>query len=216
MHVVKAGAEFNRVASDALTAGVKSLLCTQPRVSMALSGGRTPWNVFHHLGTAALDWDRVDIYQVDERVAPSGSAVRNLVGLQDTLGPNAAARLSPMPVGAPDLGAAAKEYAASLPDTLDIVHLGLGDDGHTASLIPGDPVLEITDARVALTGVYRGHRRMTLTLPTLNAAQEIVWLVEGARKADMVRRLREADPSIPAGRVRQDRATLILGEGLEA
>jgi 6-phosphogluconolactonase len=109
-----------------------------------------------------------------------------------------------------DLEAAADEYERQLPDRLDIVHLGLGPDGHTASLVPGDPVLEVSDRRVALTGgPYQGHRRMTLTYPALNAARRIFWLVTGADKREALRKLLEGDTSIPAARVENDEVTLL-------
>ena len=101
-----------------------------------------------------------------------------------------------------------QEIAGS-PPVLDLVHLGLGPDGHTASLVPGDPVLDVTDADVALTGVYQGRRRMTLTYPILNRARRILWLVTGSEKAGPLVRLRQGDPSIPAGRVRQDQALVL-------
>jgi 6-phosphogluconolactonase/glucosamine-6-phosphate isomerase/deaminase len=120
-----------------------------------------------------------------------------------------------MPVDGPDLEAAAESYArllqgvAGSPPVLDLVHLGLGPDGHTASLIPGDPVLDVTDADVALTGAYQGRRRMTLTYPAINRARRILWLVTGAEKAGPLVRLRAADASIPGGRVRQVRALVL-------
>ncbi|MBV8397430.1 MAG: 6-phosphogluconolactonase [Acetobacteraceae bacterium] len=96
-----------------------------------------------------------------------------------------------------------------MPAVLDLVHLGLGPDGHTASLVPGDPVLDVTDTDVALSGVYQGRRRMTLTYPIINRARRILWLVTGSEKAGPLVRLRAADPSIPAGRVRQGQALVL-------
>ena len=90
-----------------------------------------------------------------------------------------------------------------------LVHLGLGPDGHTASLVPGDPVLDITDADVAATGSYHGRRRMTLTFPTINRCRLVLWLVTGGEKAAALVRLREGDRSIPASRVRQDRSLVL-------
>jgi 6-phosphogluconolactonase len=121
-----------------------------------------------------------------------------------------------MPVESPDLEAAAAQYALTLreiagsPPVLDLAHLGLGPDGHTASLVPGDPVLDVTDADVAVTGrAYQGRRRMTLTYPMLNRSRRILWLVTGSEKVDMLARLRAGDRSIPAGRVSQDRALVL-------
>lgn len=119
-----------------------------------------------------------------------------------------------MPVESPDLEAAASQYASVLteiagsPPMLDLVHLGLGPDGHTASLVHGDPVLDVSDADVAVTGVYQGRRRMTLTYPIINRAHRIMWLVTGNEKVGPLLRLRKGDPSIPAGRVRSDEAVI--------
>ncbi len=145
-----------------------------------------------------LPWARVAVYQVDERVAPAGSPDRNLTALLDALPDE---HVHPMPVDEGDLDAAAERYATELPPSLDVVHLGLGVDGHTASLVPGDPVLEVDDRPVAVTGVYEGRRRLTLTYPALNAAIRVVWLVTGSEKRDALVRLLALDPSIPATRV---------------
>ena len=165
-----------------------------------------------------VTWANVHLAQVDERVAPAGHPDRNLTHLRESLLEHA--QLPPeqvyaMPVESPDLEAAAKEYAATLtqiagsPPVLDLVHLGLGPDGHTASLVPGDGVLQVNDAEVAVTGIYQGRRRLTLTYPVLNRARRILWLVTGADKAGMLTRLLAADPSIPAGRVNQERALVL-------
>jgi 6-phosphogluconolactonase len=168
--------------------------------TFAVSGGRTPWAMFALLG-GKLPWEKVTIYQVDERVAPDGDPDRNLTHLRASLPPGGAADVRAMPVEAHDLETAAADYARSLPDRLDLVHLGLGPDGHTASLVPGDPVLDVRNRNVAMTGEYQGRRRMTLTYPALDRARQVLWLVTGEDKVDALRRLIDGDPSIPGGRV---------------
>jgi 6-phosphogluconolactonase len=162
------------------------------------------------LDPAALVGEGVSIFQVDERVAPDGDPDRNLTAIHAALPDAAFRRLRPMPVSDPDLDAAAAAYETRLPYRLDVVHLGLGPDGHTASLVPGDPVLDVVERRVALTvGEYEGRRRMTLTYPALEAARRIVWLVAGADKRYALARLVEGDRSIPAGRVHAQDATVV-------
>jgi 6-phosphogluconolactonase len=188
------------------------------RFILAVSGGHTPWLMLRDLAGMEIPWQGVHLVQVDERVAPAGDPDRNLTHLRASLLPHAWLRpeqVHAMPVEAPDLEAAAQAYDLTLrdlagsPPVLDLVHLGLGPDGHTASLVPGDPVLDVTDADVALTGVYQGRRRMTLTYPALDRARQILWLVTGADKAGMLVRLRAGDPSIPAGRVHQEHALVL-------
>ncbi len=209
IRVIEAGGDFAHAAAAALADALRGALDARERASLALSGGRTPWPAFRELAKTDLDWARVDVYQVDERVAPADDPARNLTGLTDALLAHVPARVHPMPVEAADLNAAAREYEAILPNALDVVHLGLGDDGHTASLIPGDAVLDVVDRRVALTGPYRGYRRMTMTYSTLEHARAICWIVSRAGKASMIERLVEGDPTIPAGRVPQNGAILI-------
>jgi 6-phosphogluconolactonase len=188
---------------------LKARIALRGNASIAVSGGRTPWPVFERLSEAPIKWNAVDVFQVDERVAPPGSADRNLTGLTETLLDRVPATAHPMPVDAPDLEAAAHRYTTELPPSLDVVHLGLGDDGHTASLVPLDPSLLIEDELVAITDPYRGHRRMTLTRPVLDEAGLIVWIVAGADKAEMVERLIAGDTSIPAGLISQERSVLV-------
>jgi 6-phosphogluconolactonase len=176
----------------------------------AVSGGRTPWEMFAELSAEDVPWPEVVIYQVDERVAPPGDPERNLGHLREALG-SAPAEVRPMPVEGADLAAAAAGYGASLPSSFDVVHLGLGPDGHTASLVPGDPVLEVTDRLVALTGLYQGHRRMTLTYPGLARARQLLWLVSGDDKREALSRLLDGDRSIPAGRVEAE-ASLVMAD----
>ena len=178
---------------------------------MAVSGGRTPWAMFSHLVELDVPWERCVVYQTDERCAPVDDPDRNLAHLVAALG-DVPADVRPMPVEAADLDVAAAEYAASLPDRFDLVHLGLGADGHTASLVPGDAVLEVVDRLVAPTGGdYQGRRRMTLTFPALARARQLLWLVEGAEKQAPLDALLSGDRTIPAGRVQAD-ASLILAD----
>ena len=208
------------VATEAarwIAAEARTAVAARGRFVMAVSGGTTPWAMLRALAAEDVPWGRVHVAQVDERLAPAGHADRNLTHLRESLGPAplAEARLHAMPVEQADLEAGARSYARTLeriagtPPGIDLAHLGLGPDGHTASLVPGDPVLEVADRDVALTGVYRGRRRMTLTYPALDRARRVLWVVTGADKAAMLSRLRAADPSIPAGRVRQERALLL-------
>ena len=167
-----------------------------------------------------VPWDRVHLLQVDERVAPYGDADRNLTVLRESL--TVPARVHPMPVERDDLDAAARRYAETLaavagsPPVLDLVHLGLGGDGHTASLVPGDPVLDVGDRDVAITGPYQGRRRMTLTYPALDRARQVVWLVTGEDKAAMLARLHDGDAAIPAGRVRAAQAAVFADHAAAA
>lgn len=188
------------------------------RFALAVSGGHTPWAMLAALAAEDVPWARLELFQVDERVAPPGDPDRNWTHLGESLLGRvslAAAQLHPMPVEAEDLQAAAASYAATLervtgsPAVLDLVHLGLGPDGHTASLVPGDASLAVRGADVALAGPYQGHRRMTLTYPALDRARSVLWLVTGEDKREMLARLLRGDRSIPAGRVRQDAARVL-------
>jgi 6-phosphogluconolactonase len=182
--------------------------------SLAMSGGRSPWAMLAILGEEEeMPWDKAELFQVDERVASPGSEDRNLTHMVLGLSMDHQAALRPMPVTQRDLEAASREYESSLPERFDCVHLGLGPDGHTASLVPGDPVLEVSDRRVALTETeYQGHRRMTLTYPTLAEARRIVWLVTGPDKVEALARLLDGDTSIPAGRVENQNMVVVADE----
>jgi 6-phosphogluconolactonase len=189
------------------------------RFVMAVSGGHTPWKMLRALADQDVPWPGVEVAQVDERVAPPGDPDRNLTHLAASLlehAPLSRGQIHAMPVENENLEAAADDYARTLaelagtPAVLDLVHLGLGPDGHTASLVPGDPVLAVRDRDVAVAGVYQGRRRLTMTYPILNRACRILWLVTGADKAPMLARLLQADATIPAGRVCQDRAMALV------
>jgi 6-phosphogluconolactonase len=179
------------------------------RFSLALSGGSVAGDLSRALVDEEIPWERVDIFQVDERVGSPGHPERNLTGLISELPAGAGQDLHAMPVDDDDLEAAADRYAASLPPALDLVHLGLGADGHTASLVPGDPVLDVRDRRVAVTAEYEGRRRMTLTYPALDTAREIVWLVTGESKCDALAKLLARGESIPAARVAAERQLVV-------
>jgi 6-phosphogluconolactonase len=182
------------------------------RFTFAVSGGRTPWEMFARLADEDMPWARTALYQVDERVAPADDPDRNLAHLRASLPAQSEAEVHPMPVEEDDLETAADEYARSLPDRFDLVHLGLGPDGHTASLVPHDPVLAVRDRGVALTGVYQGRRRMTLTYPVLDRARQVLWLVTGEDKVDALRRLRDGDHSIPGARVQAASQLVVADE----
>ena len=188
-----------RLAADVVAAAAREAIAARGRFTLALSGGRSPWAMFRDLAGEDVPWERVGIWQVDERVAPDGDPERNLTSLMPVI--PSGADLRQMPVTERDLEAAADRYAASLPEAFELVHLGMGHDGHTASLVPGDPVLDATDRDVAVTGEYRGLRRMTVTYPVLDRARRVLWLITGSDKAPMVPRLLAGDRSIPAGRV---------------
>jgi 6-phosphogluconolactonase len=202
-----------RIATDA-----RAAVSLRGHFALAVSGGHTPWIMLRALASEDVPWEGVHIFQVDERIAPEGDPDRNLTHLRESLlerTPLRPDQIHAMPVESPDPEAAARQYSlalrdvASSPPVLDLVHLGLGPDGHTASLVPGDPVLDVDDADVGLTGVYQGRRRMTLTYPALNRARRVLWIVTGSEKLEMLRHLIDGDRSIPAGRVRRDDALLL-------
>jgi 6-phosphogluconolactonase len=207
-------------AAGFIAAQVNPAVSSRGRFLLAVSGGRTPWRMLRALAREPLPWDRIHVFQVDERVAPAGDPDRNATHLRACFEgtPLNSDHVHAMPVEDFDLDGAARRYAGTLqelagaPATLDLVHLGLGPDGHTASLVPNDPVLAVTDRDVALTGIYQGRRRMTLTYPILNRARSILWLATGNDKAEVLPRLRDDDQSIPAGRIRRSGALIIADQ----
>lgn len=205
-------------AAERIAQVAREAVAERGRCALAISGGTTPWLAFRALAGKDVPWDRVHLFQVDERVTPSGDPERNYLHLKEALIeriPIPAANVHPMPVEEEDLDAGGRRYDADLrgiagtPPVLDLVQLGLGEDGHTASLFPGDPALQLLDADVAVSGLYKGRKRMTLTLPAIDRARCILWLVTGAGKAAALARLLAGDRSIPAGCVRSDRAVLL-------
>ena len=208
-------------AAAVIATEARAAVAARGRFVMAVSGGHTPWLTLSALASMDMPWPAVHVVQVDERVAPAGDADRNLTHLRESLLDHAALapeQVHSMPVEAADLEVAAAQYEAILrriagsPTVLDLVHLGLGPDGHTASLVLGDPVLEVKNADVAVTAVYLGRRRMTLTYPVINRSRKILWVVTGSEKVMMLSRFLDGDESIPAGRVRRERAFLIADE----
>jgi 6-phosphogluconolactonase len=207
-----------RAAAAVIAAEARAAVAARGRFIMAVSGGHTPWQMLRALAGEEMPWQSVHVAQVDERVAPAGDPDRNLSHLRESLlahAPLPPEQVYAMPVEAPDLAAAAARYCrvlediAGTPPILDLVHLGLGPDGHTASLVPDDPVLDVADVDVALTGLYQSRRRMTLTYPMLDRSRRILWVVTGSEKVAMLARLRDGDRSIPAGRVRRERALVL-------
>ena len=211
-------------AAQTIAALAREAIEVRGRFLFAVSGGHTPWVMLRALATTKIAWPAVRVFQVDERVAPEGHPDRNLTHLRESLLEHAPLRpeqILAMPVEAGDLERAAAEYAQTLQREcgsaalLDLVHLGLGPDGHTASLVPGDPVLNVGDRDVAVTGPYQGRRRMTLTYPAINRARQVLWVVTGAEKVQMLDRLVHGDADIPAGRVSREKA-LVLADSAAA
>jgi 6-phosphogluconolactonase len=207
-----------REGARIIAADARDVVRTRGRFIVAVSGGHTPWLMMRALADENVPWEKVHLVQVDERVAPADSPDRNLAHLRESLIDHVPLRpeqVHAMPVESPDLEVGARNYALSLqkiagtPSVLDLVHLGLGPDGHTASLVPGDPVTNVTDRDVAVAGPYQGRRRMTLTYPILNRARRILWIVTGSAKSEMLARLRDGDAAIPAGRVCRDHALML-------
>lgn len=213
-------ADADAVAKEAarlIAVESRTSVATRGRFIIAVSGGKTPWRMLRALASEDVPWKSFHVVQVDERIAPSGPD-RNLTHLRESLlehAPLPPERIYAMPVEEVNPEAGAQKYARKLqeiagsPPILDLAHLGLGPDGHTASLVPNDPVLNVADRDVAITGIYMNRRRMTLTYPMLNRARRILWLVTGAEKVKMLPRLRAGDPSISAGRVRQEQALVL-------
>lgn len=221
LEVAKTAAAAAEVAARLIATVLGIAIARRTRASLALSGGTSPLPMLQALAREPLDWSAIHVYQVDERVVARGDSARNLGVLDEVLvwrGPLPRRNLHPMWVDRADLPAAADSYAEELaqvagdPPILDLVHLGLGGDGHTASLFPGDPVLEVKDRNVALTDEHNGHRRMTLTFPALNRARSVVWFVTGADKAGVVADLYAGGAPFPAGRVARRRAVLVADE----
>jgi 6-phosphogluconolactonase len=210
LRVFESTEELARAAAAFVAQRAQELSTRDTPFTFALSGGTSPWLMLEQLAKEPVAWDRTVIYQVDERSVPESSELRNLKHLRECLA-STDATIEAMGVNDADLNEAARHYATLLPATFDLVHLGLGPDGHCASLIPNDPVLNVTDRLVATTGLYQDTHRMTLTYPALSRAQQILWLVSGADKQDALAKLLNGDTSIPAGRV-EATASLVMAD----
>lgn len=208
-------------AAEVIAAEARVAVAARRRFVMAVSGGHTPWQMLRALANEDVPWKSLHVFQVDERIAPAGDSDRNLTHLRECLlehAPLPADQIYPMPVEEPDVEVAAESYArtlqqiASRTPILDLVHLGLGPDGHTASLVPNDPVLNVIDRDVAVTGDYQGRRRMTLTYPVINRARRILWVVTGNEKVKSLLQLENGDTSIPGGRISREQALVLADQ----
>lgn len=195
------------VAARAIARRLVNAVAARGTASVAFSGGSTPALMLARMAELDVPWGQVHVFQVDERVAPDGDPARN-AGLLDAL-PVRRANRHLMPVTAKDLNAAARRYAAALPERFDVVHLGVGDDGHTASWPPGDPVIDATEP-VAMSAPYNGFVRMTLTPPVVNAARHRLVLAPGAAKAQPLSRWLLDDHSLPIQRVRRADTVVVI------
>lgn len=216
--ILSTSGEVAARAAQIIASDARAAVAARGRFVMAVSGGRTPWQMLRALANEEMPWANVHVVQVDERIAPAGDKDRNLTHLRESLlshAPIPENQIHAMPVESVDLDQACRDYTALLngicgnPAVIDLAHLGLGPDGHTASLIPGDAVCHVHDAEVSLTGVYQNRRRMTLTYPILNRSRHILWVVTGAEKSPMLPRLLAGDAGIPAGPIEQINATLL-------
>lgn len=210
-----------KAAAEKIAAAAREAVAKRGVFTLAVSGGKTPWAMLRKLASEEVPWKQVHVFQIDERIAPEGDPDRNLTHLHESLlgtAPIPKENIHAMPVNASDPGEGCSEYAETLrsicgnPATLDMAHLGLGPDGHTASLVPNDPVLQVADRDVALTDpvhLYQNRRRMTLTYPMINRSRQILWLATGAAKIPMLERLRASDPLIPGGHISQKNALLL-------
>ena len=213
--------EVARRAAVIIAEHARAAFEARGRFLVALSGGHTPWIMLRMLSKQEVPWGGVCVLQVDERIAPAGDPDRNLTHLREALLENAPidpAQVYPMPVEMPDTRDAAAEYSRTLekiagsPPIIDLVHLGLGPDGHTASLVPGDPVLQVSDRDVAITGMYHGRKRITLTYPVINRARQILWVVTGSEKVKALKQLENADLSIPGGQIRRNQSLILADQ----
>lgn len=200
---------------------IRENIARKGHFTFAISGGRTPWAMIKELAKEDLPWEKTFLFQVDERIAPDTHPDRNLTQLFKVIeGSKLVLRLNifPMRVNAEDLSEACADYESHINrmtgnGKLDLIHLGIGTDGHTASLVPDDPILEVMEKGVDITGnAYQGRLRMSLTYPLINQAEKILWVITGEEKAEMLNRLLHKDQSIPAGKIDQHHAIVLTEE----
>jgi 6-phosphogluconolactonase len=217
--------EAARCAAGELARACAAAVAERGRACIALSGGRSPLRAFELFACSPLPWAVIVVAQVDERCVPADDGRRNLASLRTRLveqGRLPRTNLLEMPVEVDDLERAADGYAALLRERLgpdgefDVVQLGLGVDGHTASLVPGDPVLEIADRDVAITRPYQGTRRMTLTYARLRSARERLWLVTGGDKAAALAELLAGAGTSPAVRLTREPGVVVADRAASA
>ncbi|HQZ35971.1 MAG TPA: 6-phosphogluconolactonase [Ilumatobacteraceae bacterium] len=209
IHVAPDAARAANVAAEWVARQLRNAVRRRGAATIAVSGGSTPALMFADLAEMDVPWSAVDVWQVDERVAPDGDPARNAQLL--TALPLPKRRLHLMAVTARDLRAAARRYATGLPERFDVVHLGMGDDGHTASWPPADPVIDCAES-VALSGLYSGFVRMTLTPAVVNAARHRLVLAPGSAKSQSMRRWLLEDQSLPIQRVRRTNTVVVIDD----
>ena len=197
------------VTSDIPETVADLFLHQRPR-AVVLAGGRTPGAVYARLAAERYDWGTVDVFFSDERCVPPDHRDSNFRMAKEALLSRVPARVHRMPGETCDAAGYEKELRAvfgeGLP-TFDLVFLGLGTDGHTASLFPGDPALEESH-RLVVKVARPDHHRLTLTLPLLSASKLAVFLVSGAEKREALQRVL-ADEDLPAARVAARRVLII-------
>jgi 6-phosphogluconolactonase len=226
--VARSAEDLARQVAEQIAAAIDLALAQRDRAQIALAGGETPKAAYGRLGQEHLPWNRVDVLLGDERWVDAADPASNARMLQETLlaqGPASQACFHPVPTDRATPALSAEAYAEILaticpgqPPRFDLMLLGLGDDGHTASLFPGTAAPTVTDQWVTI-GEGKGLPRITLTAPVLSAARQVIVLVSGAGKQQALRRLLDPEESAertPAKLVRPDGEVLILADAAAA
>ena len=195
-----------RRAAERIVALTRAAVAERGHCAVALAGGSTPRATYEVLGTSALaaavPWAAISWYFGDERAVPPDHAESNYRAARETLfagRPEALERVHRMPGDAADLEQAAGSYGERLPDPLDLIVLGIGEDGHTASLFPGSAATRERSARVVVvTGPKPPNPRLSVTPPVIESAREVLVLVSGAGKAEALARALEGPLDLTA------------------